>query len=151
MTELTSPSDELTTRIWSAMQTFVAAQDRRRKLQEIIGLGRSMGRVRLLLLLTGGPLTLREIAEANGVDAPYATIIVDKLVTRGLLERTAHPDDNRRKLVQLTTAGREAAQLAGLILAEPPEPIALLPQNDLVYLDNILARLVQRLSLDRAP
>jgi hypothetical protein len=47
-------------------------------------------------------------------------VIVDKLAVRGLVERTAHPDDNRRKLVKLTAAGREAAALAGQILAEPP-------------------------------
>ena len=64
-------------------------------------------------------MTLRDIAEATGVDAPYATVIVDKLVSRGLVERTAHPDDNRRKLVKLTASGREAAALAEQILAEP--------------------------------
>jgi DNA-binding MarR family transcriptional regulator len=94
------------------------------------------------VLLTDGPITLRDIAEATGVDAPYATVIVDKLVSRGLAERTAHPDDNRRKLVQLTASGREAAALAGQILAGPPAALLALAPGDLALLDDVLARLV---------
>jgi DNA-binding MarR family transcriptional regulator len=86
-------------------------------------------------------LTLREIAEANSIDAPYATVIVDKLEGLGLVERTAHPDDNRRKLVQLTPAGREAARLAARVLAEPPPTLASLPPADLANLEDILTRL----------
>lgn len=125
------------------MRAFVAAHDRRRELQEALGLGRGLGRVKVLVLLTDGAMTLRDIAEANRVDAPYATVIVDKLVSRGLAERTAHPDDNRRKLVQLTASGRDAAALAGQILAEPPAALLALPAADLALLDDVLTRLVR--------
>jgi DNA-binding MarR family transcriptional regulator len=124
------------------MHEFVAGQDRRRELQEALDLGRGLGRVKVLVLLTDGPMTFRDIAEANGVDAPYATVIVDKLVSRGLVERTAHPDDNRRKLVKLTAAGREAAALAERILAEPPAALVALAPADLNFLDEVLTRLV---------
>ena len=60
-------------------------------------------------------MTLRDIAEANGVDAPYATVIVDKLVSRGLAER---------------------------ILAEPPAALVALSPADLNLLDEVLIRLV---------
>jgi len=124
-----SAHPEAAARVWSAMHAFVAAHDRRRELQEALDLGRGLGRVKVLVLLTGGPMTLRDIADANGVDAPYATVIVDKLVSRGLVERTAHPDDLRRKLVKLTPSGRDAAALAGQILAEPPAALlALAPE-----------------------
>jgi DNA-binding MarR family transcriptional regulator len=96
-------------------------------------------------------VTLREIAEANGVDAPYATVIVDKLVSRGLAERTAHPDDNRRKLVKLTAAGREAAARAEQILAEPPAPLVALAPADLAVLDRVLTRLVPATASSPAP
>ena len=111
-------------------------------MQEALDLGRGLGRVKLLVQLTGGPRTLRELAEANGFDAPYATVIVDKLAARGLVERTPHPDDNRRKLVKLTAAGREAAALAQQIMAKPPAALTALPRGDLARLDQILARLV---------
>jgi DNA-binding MarR family transcriptional regulator len=96
------------------------------------------------LLLVDSPLTLRDIAEARGIDAPYATVIVDKLEGLGLVERTAHPDDHRRKLVQLTPAGREAARLAARVLAEPPRALASLPSGDLAHLEDILTRITAK-------
>jgi DNA-binding MarR family transcriptional regulator len=114
-------------------------------LQEVLGHGRGLGRVKILLLLDSGPMSLRDIAEANGFDAPYATVVVDKLVERGLVERSAHPDDNRRKLVTLTAAGRKAARLAEKIINEPPAAIAALPINDLADLERLLARLIVQL------
>jgi DNA-binding MarR family transcriptional regulator len=130
-------------RVWALMQAFVASQDRNRELREAFDFGRGMGRVTLLLKLTEGPMTLRQIAESQGVDAPYATVIVDKLVDRGLARRTPHPDDNRRKLVILTDAGWAAAALAREIVARPPAAIAGLPDADLAALDQVLSRLTQ--------
>lgn len=65
-------------------------------------------------------MTLTQLAKANGVDAPYATLIVDKLKAHGLVERQLHPDDRRRKLVTLTTAGRDAIATVDAILRPPP-------------------------------
>jgi DNA-binding MarR family transcriptional regulator len=137
-----SPSaTETATRVWAAMQAFVRAEDRRQELRDALDLGRGLGRVTALLHLVRGPLTLRDIAEVNGVDAPYATVIVDQLESRGLAQRSVHPDDHRRKLVTLTGAGREAAALAARILAEPPPALTLLAPGDLALLDAVLARL----------
>jgi DNA-binding MarR family transcriptional regulator len=136
------PNDQAS-RVWALMQAFVTSQARNRELRDAFDFGRGMGRVTLLLKLTEGPLTLREIAESQGVDAPYATVIVDKLVERGLARRAPHPDDNRRKLVILTDAGWAAAALARQIMARPPAAIAGLPDADLAALDQILSRLTQ--------
>lgn len=142
MTKASSAQTERAARVWSAMQAFATANDRRRELQETLDLGRGLGRVKVLVQLTDGPVTLRDIAEANGVDAPYATVIVDKLVSRGLVERTAHPDDLRRKLVKLTAAGQDAAVLAEQILAQPPAELVALAPGDLAVLEEVLTRLV---------
>jgi DNA-binding MarR family transcriptional regulator len=139
-----SPSRaEAASRVWSVLQDFVAAHDRRRALQDALGLGRGLGRVKLLVQLTDGPRTLREIAESNGYDAPYTTVVVDKLAARGLVERTAHPDDNRRKLVALTAEGREAATIAAQIMAEPPATLLTLDSAVLAQLEALFARLSQ--------
>jgi DNA-binding MarR family transcriptional regulator len=132
---------ETAARVWAAMQAFVTSQDRNRELREAFDFGRGTGRVTLLLKLTEGPATLSEIAESQGIDAPYATVIVDKLVSRGLATRTPHPDDNRRKLVTLTSAGQDAAALAKQIMARPPAALTQLDPGDLAALDKILARL----------
>jgi DNA-binding MarR family transcriptional regulator len=127
------------------LQAFVDTY-RRRELQDILGIGRGLGRVKLLLLLLEGPHTLSGIAEARGIDAPYATVIVDKLEALGLVERTAHPDDHRRKLVQLTSAGKKAAILSRRMLAEPPSSFSSLSKTDLLHLE----QLVEKLTTTRA-
>jgi len=141
MSDATQPNGVQAIRVWSALYDYVNAQDRRRELQEALGLGGGFGRVKVLLHLEQGPMTLRDIAEANGMDAPYATVICDKLVEKGLVIRTPHPDDNRRKLVSLTETGRETAQLAKRILGEPPESLSALTSGDLAALEELLTRL----------
>ena len=126
-------------RVWTAMYEFVAAQDRRKPLRDVLDLG--PGKVALLVMLADGPMTLRDIAAAFGIDAPAATVTVDKLAARGLVKRTAHPDDNRRKLVHLTDAGRDAAHRGQAILNEPPPALINLDSDDLARLDEILTRL----------
>jgi len=125
--------------VWTALHEFVTGQDRRRALRAALDLGSA--KVELLIKLADGPMTLREIARAVGVDPPAATVGVDQLETRGLVHRTAHPDDNRRKLVHLTDAGRDAAQRGQAIFIEPPLALTNLDPDDLAQLDEILTRL----------
>ena len=54
----------------------------------------------------GGPLSPTAIAERLLVTTASVTSLLDTLERRGLLERTADPDDRRRLLVALTEAGR---------------------------------------------
>ena len=139
MTARPSRPTDPAVRVWTAMYEFVAAQDRRKPLRDVLDLG--PGRVQLLAMLSDGPMTLREIAEAFGIDAPAATVTIDKLEARGLVRRTPHPDDNRRKLVHLTDPGREAATRGQQILFEPPTALAGLPPEDLAALEKIMSRL----------
>ncbi len=139
MVARSSRSADRAARVWTAMAAFVAAQDRRRPLHDAIGLG--PGKVALLTMLADGPLTLREIAHAFGIDPPAATVTVDRLAARGLVQRTPHPDDNRRRLVHLTEAGREAAARGQEILSEPPAALAALSPDELAALDALIARL----------
>jgi DNA-binding MarR family transcriptional regulator len=146
--DLASPAQaEVAARVWLAMHAFVMANDRNRELQETLGLGRGTGRLRVLLMLINGPATLREIAEANQIDAPYATVIVDKLENLGLVERNAHPDGHRRKLVKLTAAGQEAVERARGVFSEPPAGLAALPSGDLKLVEEILSRAAARESI----
>ena len=144
MTRTKLPKDDTAARVWADLQAFVDRYHPRKELQEILGLGRGRGRVKTILLLVSGPVTLRDIAEFLGVDAPYATVIVNKLEEVGFVERTAHPDDDRRKLVQLTPVGREAARLADRIYARPPEVLESLPPEDIGALEALLAKLIPK-------
>ncbi|PWI43207.1 adhesin [Streptomyces sp. ICBB 8177] len=123
------------------MQRFVEAHSRRGELAEALGFRLGGGRGKVLLQLRGGPMTLGQIAAAHNVDAPYATLIVDKLEAHGLVERRPHPDDRRRKLVTLTEAGHQAIATADAILLRPPRAVEALTPDELGQLTALLTRL----------
>ena len=127
---------------WALMQRFVEAHNRRGELAEALGFRLGGGRGKILFQLRDGPVTLSQLAEVNGVDAPYATLIVDKLEAHGLVERRPHPDDRRRKLVTLTAAGHNAIATADAILLRPPAAVTNLPADDLEQLTGLLTRLL---------
>ena len=139
MTTRSATPPDTASRVWAALHEFVAGQDRRRALRAALDLGPA--RVEVLIKLVDGPMTLREIARAAEIDPPAATVGVDQLEARGLVHRTPHPDDNRRKFVHLTDAGRDAAQRGQAILNEPPLALTNLDPDDLARLDEILTRL----------
>jgi DNA-binding MarR family transcriptional regulator len=134
-------SAEHAQQIWQTMQTFVEANGRKHAMQTALGFRLGGGRGKILFKLRERPMTLTEIAECHGIDASYATIIVDKLESLDLVERTAHPDDRRRKLVRLTPAGLDVAAKAEAILAEPPPALLAMSAAELAQLNQLLTPL----------
>ena len=124
------------------MREFVEAHNRHGELAEALGFRLGGGRGKILFQLQGRPMTLSELAEANRLDAPYVTLIVDKLEAHGLVDRQPHPGDRRRKLVTLTAAGRSAIETANAILLRPPPAIGTLPADDLRQLIKLLTRVI---------
>jgi DNA-binding MarR family transcriptional regulator len=59
----------------------------------------------LSVLVFGGPKRIGELAQAEQVEPPTMTRLVDGLERDGLAERSADPDDARAVLVQATPAG----------------------------------------------
>src|ERR1039457_4086952 len=105
MTTRSATPPDTASRVWTALHESVTGQDRRRALHAALDLGPA--KVELLIKLADGPMTLREIARAVDADPPAATGGVDKLEARGLVHRSSHPGDTRRKLVHPSDAGRE--------------------------------------------
>jgi DNA-binding MarR family transcriptional regulator len=128
-------------RIWAAMRGLTAGYPPDGALRSALDLGRGTGRVKALLRLAEGPLSLGGIAEAVGADAPYATLIVDTLEKRGLVERRPDPADRRRKLVSLTAEGREAVARVTRIQRQPPPGFGSLSAAELDALEDLLRRL----------
>jgi DNA-binding MarR family transcriptional regulator len=128
--------------VWALMHRFVEAHNRRGELAEALGFRLGGGRGKILFQLRDGPMTPGRLAQRNNLDAPYATLIVDKLEAHGLVERRPHPDDKRRKLVTLTAAGHDAIEAADAILLRPPTAIGNLPADDLSRLAELLTRLL---------
>ncbi|MBR7834696.1 MarR family transcriptional regulator [Actinospica durhamensis] len=125
------------------MYRFVDAHGRRGELADALGFRLGGGRGKALLRLRQGPLTLSQLAQAVGADAPYTTLIVDKLEAHGLVERRPHPEDRRRKLVVLTDAGRHAVATAEAITLRPPPALSSLPARDLEQLTALLGRVLE--------
>jgi DNA-binding MarR family transcriptional regulator len=133
------------------MQQFVDSHNRHGDLTKALGFRLGAGRGKVLFQLRHGPMTLTQLAEVNNVDAPYATLIVDKLEAHGLVERQLHPDDRRRKLVTLTTTGRDAIATADAILLRPPHAISILRAEELRQLTKLLQRLIEADEPDDPP
>ncbi|GHF16143.1 transcriptional regulator [Amycolatopsis deserti] len=126
-------------RVWERMQDVLGRHDRRKAVTEALGM--SFIKIKALRRLASGPLTLADLAERLNTDRPYVTLVVDDLEQRGLVSRTVHPQDRRRKLVAVTAAGAEAATTAERILKEPPPSLAALDADELAQLDRLLAKL----------
>jgi DNA-binding MarR family transcriptional regulator len=141
MDEISTPPTDPVARAWMLMQGFVEAQSRHSELAETLGFRLGGGKGKILFQLSLGPLTLRELAEANNLDAPYVTLIVDKMEAHGLVQRQPHPDDRRRKLVTLTAAGQEAVATANAILVRPPSALGTLSADELDQLTELLIRI----------
>jgi DNA-binding MarR family transcriptional regulator len=135
------PADRLAQHAWQGLRVLLLERhDRRKRVGDALGM--SFNRVKALRRIAAAPLTLRELADFLVIDAPYATVIVDDLVRRGLVERTAHPADRRRKVVHVTDDGRAAADRAGDIMDTPPAALVALDPDDLAALDRIVTKLL---------
>jgi DNA-binding MarR family transcriptional regulator len=120
------------------MQNLVLAEDRTQELRDALGLGRGSGRVKLLLSLADGALSLGDLADVTRADAPYVTLIVNELEARGLVTRTSDAGDRRRKLVSLTRAGQDAADAAREVINRPPTSFEKLSRQELEQLSVML-------------
>ncbi len=87
-----------------------------------------------------GGTTMKKLAGQLFCDASNATGIVDRLESRGYVERRPHENDRRVKCVALTAAGRRLRRKLDDRLALPPPAIAALSDTDQEQLGAILER-----------
>jgi DNA-binding MarR family transcriptional regulator len=60
----------------------------------------------LVVLATRGPVNSGTLADELGVHASTGTRLCDRLVAKGLVERTPHPDNRREVVVTISAEGR---------------------------------------------
>src|SRR5689334_6849642 len=99
-----------------------------------------------LRMLGAGPRKMTELAQALFCDNSNVTGIVDRLEERGLVRREAAEGDRRVKLLVLTKEGERVRAEITKRMAEPPPPIANLPEKDQRALRDILKRAVEEVS-----
>src|SRR5437870_8546052 len=67
------------------------------------------------MLLNKGPQPVNEIGRRIELTSGAITTAVDRLESRGLVRREAHPSDRRARIVRLTAAGEKQASKVFLI------------------------------------
>lgn len=97
---------------------------------------------RVLSLLAREPTPMRKAAEQLKCEPSNVTGIVDRLESRGLVERRPDPADRRVKLAAVTAEGRSLASRlrAGLDFAR--EPLAELTPAERTVLRDLLKRML---------
>ncbi|MFI1393193.1 MarR family winged helix-turn-helix transcriptional regulator [Streptomyces griseoaurantiacus] len=96
---------------------------------------------RLLSLLSLEPLPMRRLAQKLKCEPSNVTGIVDRLETRGLVERRPDPADRRVKVAAATEAGRQVARELREGLRFAREHLAGLSQGERESLRDLLRRM----------
>ncbi len=128
--------------VWLLMSDLVLDNTRRREVADALDM--SFGRARAIRRLARQPMSMREFADAMGIEAPNATVLVADLEAQGLARRRPHPTDGRAKVVEATRKGKALARRADEILATPPAALSDLPADDLETLRRILEAVRRR-------
>jgi DNA-binding MarR family transcriptional regulator len=101
---------EAATSIMRAQQLVLAAVE-----EALVPFNLTFARYEALTLLSfsrRGSLPMGKMGQRLMIHAASVTNIVDRLVAQGLVKRTAHPDDRRTILCELTNDGRRVAEKA---------------------------------------
>ena len=97
---------------------------------------------RLLSLLSLEPLPMRRLAQKLKCEPSNVTGIVDRLESRGLVERRPDPADRRVKVAAATDEGRRVARGLRESLRFAREPLAGLSEEERLVLRGLLARML---------
>ncbi|MFB6873325.1 MarR family winged helix-turn-helix transcriptional regulator [Streptomyces sp. NPDC056323] len=97
---------------------------------------------RVLGLLSLEPMPMRRIAQKLKCEPSNVTGIVDRLETRGLVERRPDPADRRVKLAAPTELGARTARQLRDSLTFAREPLAELSDEDRTMLRDLLRRML---------
>jgi DNA-binding MarR family transcriptional regulator len=82
--------------------------------QRLAGLGIKPRHCAVLELAEPGKLSQLELAERIGVTPSVVVDMLDELEALDAIRRVPHPDDRRRRVIELTDAGRRLREQAGL-------------------------------------
>ncbi|MFI5688315.1 MarR family winged helix-turn-helix transcriptional regulator [Streptomyces sp. NPDC051636] len=97
---------------------------------------------RLLNLLSVEPLPMRKLAQKLKCEPSNVTGIVDRLESRGLVERRPDPADRRVKVAAATEEGRRVARDLREGLRFAREPLAGLSDEERLALRDLLRRML---------
>lgn len=98
----------------------------------------------LMLLRDNGHALPKQIGPALRLPAPHVSTLVDRLVARGLVQRSRHPGDGRAVRVELTAAGQQLVRRVGPLSLSMEEGLrAVLDDTERAQLRALLLKLAQ--------
>ncbi len=136
--------DRLANQAWEAMLTAHARLMREFEATDVWG-DLSMREYDVLYTLSKcpAPVRLRELGESVLLSQPGLSRLVDRLVQRGLVQRSPDPSDGRSVLVRLTPAGAARQRAVGRRHARSvARAMSAVSAEDLARLHSIATRLV---------
>ena len=135
------PEAAIAAEAWGALLDLTMGQ-RNRFFGVLQEFGLTPGDLRALYALDQEtPRSMRTLARAWACDASNVTWMVDRLESRGLVERRMVPSDRRVKTVALTPLGASTKAELFTRLQEPPADFLALDRATLQSLRDALARL----------
>ncbi len=129
--------------VWRAMAALVIDNRDSWKRAVVERSGLPFSRIRVLRRLAGGPMTVKQVAQAATMDAPAATVAVNDLEGRSLVVRTPDPTNRRCKMVSLTEAGRDMVRAIDAVDDPAPDVLARLDDIELKELRALLEKLAK--------
>ncbi|MBO6640079.1 MAG: MarR family transcriptional regulator [Roseitalea sp.] len=108
--------------------------------QSFLGRGRPLGSARVLNAIGQGRCDIADIRAYLGLDSGLTSRLLRGLEDEGLIETRTHPDDGRRRVAELTPAGRAefdayeelSDTAADRFLSAHPDPDAILAAMDFI-------------------
>ncbi|MEV5238187.1 MarR family transcriptional regulator [Streptomyces cinnamoneus] len=141
MTSPTPPADALTHEVCELIGTVVARYHEEYE-EAAAQYSLTGAQARVLALLAREPMPMRRIALKLKCEPSNVTGIVDRLATRGLVERRTDPEDRRVKLAAATEEGTATATRLRESLNFAREPLAGLSTQERTALRDLLKRML---------
>ncbi|GAA2088165.1 MarR family transcriptional regulator [Streptomyces albiaxialis] len=137
----TRPADALTLEVLELVGTVVA---RYHEEYELAAAEHSLtgAQARVLALISREPTPMRKLAQRLKCEPSNVTGMVDRLESRGLVERRADPADRRVKVAAATDEGRTTASRLRSALDFAGEPLAGLTPLERTLLRDLLKRML---------
>jgi DNA-binding MarR family transcriptional regulator len=121
----TATDPALAREVWGLLMQTLLGQRRARIAKVNAATGLSFPQSYALQQLNpDGPESMRHLAQCLQVDPSAITGLVDRLESKGLVERRADPEDRRVKAIVLTPRGRRVRAHLRRILDEPPASLS---------------------------
>lgn len=119
---------------------------------ELTELDLSFSQVTALHQLRGGASSVTQLAERTHLSLPASSHLVERLVRRGLVERTENPENRREKLVALSPAGNDVlASMDSAFTEAYVTVLSKLPAEEVQATATSLEHLLERLDAQLSP